>query len=432
ITHNYPFSIVGTFDNPAGFAASLSAGFTFCLALIGKVKRLNYIATIAMSVIGVGIILSQSRAGMITIFSILLIFFYIKFKHKLAKKTIIYFITFILLSLFTIVFVFKRDSAIGRLLIWETTINMIVQKPALGWKNITFESQYMLHQANYFKNHPNSPFIPLADNVTHPFNELLSFLFQFGFVGLIFLFIVLYMIFKERDKKTIIYLLSIFSILSFGCFSYPLRYPFVWVILALCLSKLSNNSDNRKKVYVLNLNTFHKTLPFIIVLFGCYFLIKDVNFEYSWNRTARLSLLGDTNNLMGHYKKLNENWNGNPLFLYNYGAELNFIQENEKSIHILKKCILYWNDYDVQMILGDNYFKLERWDLSAKSYEMASKMCPNRFEPLYMLHQIYVKQGDAKNANIIAKKIMIMDIKIPSSRINFIRKEMEIYLTDKI
>jgi hypothetical protein len=44
----------------------------------------------------------------------------------------------------------------------------------------------------------------------------------------------------------------------------------------------------------------------------------------------------------------------NPLFLYNYAAELNYIGRYEESLMITEECRLGWNDYDVQMLLADN------------------------------------------------------------------------------
>src|SRR5690606_39651373 len=132
-------------------------------------------------------------------------------------------------------------SATGRLLIWATTVNMIAEKPILGWRNVSFPSQYMLYQADYFKNHPNSRFKSLADNVAHPFNEPLLFVFQYGIIGLIVLFILIFAIYKNRNKNSFVFQLSILSILIFACFSYPLRYPFVWLTLSFCFVRLSNN-----------------------------------------------------------------------------------------------------------------------------------------------------------------------------------------------
>lgn len=434
INSDYTFAVVGSFDNPAGIAACLSAGFSFCFPLLGGKKQLNYVVIIVMLLIGISIVLSQSRAGMIAIFTITSIFLYNKFGCKLSRKdrriALISIILISLLLLSTVLF-FKKNSATGRLLIWKTTLNMIIERPILGWRDVSFQSQYMLHQADYFRNHPSSQFKSLADNVAHPFNEFLLFVFKFGIVGLILLFSLFFIIYRKRDKENFAFQLCILSVLIFACFSYPLRYPFVWLILSFCLARLSNNSTKSYFQCEGSIGLVHR-IAIVVLLLPCfYFLIKDIRFEYQWNKIARLSLMGETKTVLRQYEKLNIKWNGNPLFLYNYGAELNFINEYESSNQILEKFELYWNDYDVQMILADNNFNLGRLSVAAKHYESASNMCPNRYVPLYKLHQINIKIGNRIKAIDIAQQILDMEIKIPSTRVNFIKKEMEGYLNDK-
>lgn len=435
INSNKSFAVVGSFDNPAGFAACLSVGFSFCFALLSRKKLLNYIVIIVMLLIGLSIVISQSRAGMIAIFTIISIFLYNKISYKLlGKDKRIEFISvlFISLLLLSTMLFFKKNSATGRLLIWETTLNMIVEKPILGWRNVSFQSQYMLYQADYFKNHPSSLFKPLADNVAHPFNEILLLIFQYGVVGSILLFFLVFTLFRERNEQGFILHLCLVSILIFSCFSYPLRYPFVWLILAFCLARLSNSSTKIYGQYEASISLMHRIAIVVILLPFFHFLIKDVHFEYKWKKTARSSLMGNTESLVGQYEELNTKWNGNPLFLYNYGAELNFIKEYEKSIQILERCETYWNDYDVQMILADNNFNLGRLGVAAKHYESASKMCPNRYVPLHKLHQINIENGNKIEAIDIAQQILDMEIKIPSARVSSIKKEMESYLNDVV
>ncbi|HMR18163.1 MAG TPA: O-antigen ligase family protein [Sphingobacterium sp.] len=434
VDHDYSFAVVGSFDNPAGFAACLAAGFSFCFALLGIRKRLNYIVVSAMLIIGLSIVLSQSRAGMIAIFAVTTIFLYARFSSKLSKKdkriVLLSVVPVSLAVLLAAVWLFKKNSATGRLLIWETTANMITERPIVGWGNTSFQSQYMLYQADYFKNHPDSSFRPLADNVSHPFNEFLLFIYQYGIVGLTLLCGLIFVIFTKRTKEDFVFQLCILSVLIFACFSYPLRYPFVWLMLAFCLARLSDNSTKIYGQYRDDISLIYRVVMVIVLLPGFYFLTKDFRFEYQWNRIARLSLMGETRALLPQYEKLNKQWNGNPLFLYNYGAELNFIKEYERSIRVLKKCELYWNDYDVQMILADNNLNLGKFNVATKYYELASNMCPNRYEPLYQLHQIYVKIGDKTRAVYIARQIVDMEVKVPSLRVNLIKKEMERYLDD--
>src|SRR5690606_31611330 len=128
VNSNYSFAMVGSFDNPAGFAACLAAGFSFCFALLGRKKQLNYMVIALMLIIALGIVMSQSRAGMIAICAVTTIFLYSKFSYRLsgkAKKNVLFGVFLISLLLFSSVLLFKKDSATGRLLIWKTTLDMI-------------------------------------------------------------------------------------------------------------------------------------------------------------------------------------------------------------------------------------------------------------------------------------------------------------------
>lgn len=424
INNNGTFTIVGSFDNPAGFAASLSPGFVFCFTLFGQKRHLNYIAFGAILIIGISIVLSQSRAGIISMFIATVIFLYHKLNYKLSKKVQWWIVSSFLTTsilLFSTLIILKKDSAIGRLLIWETTVNMIIEKPISGWGSDSFRSQYMPHQADYFKNHPNSRFELLADNVTHPFNEYLLLTVERGIIGLVLLFTLIFSIYRKRSEKSIVYQLCILSVLIFACFSYPFRYPFIWLILAYCLAKLSNNSVKIYFQLKWKLYFISKTAIIFILISGFYLLIKDFRFEYKWNEIARLSLSGKTEIVRPQYKELNSEWNGNPLFLYNYGAELNYIRQYTESVLILQKCEKYYNDYDVQMLLGDNYFKMKEWKKAETCYTNASLMCPNRFLSLSQLMNVYDSIGLNDEAIKIAYKIYNKPVKIKSIRVSEIR-----------
>ena len=174
------------------------------------------------------------------------------------------------------------------------------------------------------------------------------------------------------------------------------------------------------------------TIPvyIVLVLFGGYMLAKDISFEYRWNKIAQASLLGKTKEMLPEYERLHRVWNGNHLFLYNYGAELNHIGEHERSNAILRQCLNYFNDYHVQMILADNYFQLEMWHEAKQHYRRAANMCPNRFIPLFQLHQIALRQNDDDEAKRIATAILEMPIKVPSMTVSRIRFEMQQYLRE--
>lgn len=100
----------------------------------------------------------------------------------------------------------------------------------------------MDYQAQYFKEHPDSQFAILADNIKSPFNEYLSVGVQFGILTWVLLIAAgIFLILCHRKHPTkagYVSLLSLLSIAVFSFFSYPFTYPFIWIISALSVSTL--------------------------------------------------------------------------------------------------------------------------------------------------------------------------------------------------
>lgn len=128
--------------------------------------------------------------------------------------------------------------------------------------------------------------------------------------------------------------------------------------------------------------------------------------------------------MLPHYDKMKPQMQHNPLFLYNYAAELNYVGRYEESLILAEECIMIMNDYDVQMLLADNLFNLNNYDEALIRYETAHNMCPNRFVPLFQLFQIYKKLGDTTMMKSIGNVILNKKIKIPSHQIDMIINEV--------
>lgn len=429
LTHSISFfPIIGSYDNPAGFAACLSVAFPLIFSLFGHQNKYQLLAIIAIICIGGAIVLSESRTGIISITTASLIFTYNKQQRRLKKhkKYIFPIFSTIGLAIFLTLLLVKQDSVSGRFLIWQRTYDMIKDKPILGGGDGSFRSNYMNYQANYFIQNTKSEYALLADNVSHPFNEYLLLIANFGIVGIIPLIAIFILLFKLSNIWSP-YMLCLISLGVFSLFSYPLKYPFTWVISAYCLAQISSNSRPIIK-FKFTTRTWFKSSIGLLAIIGLICISKDIIFEYNWNKVAKYALLGKAKKVMPEYEKLYHSWNGNYLFLYNYGAVLNHLKEYAKSLEILDQCTLYWNDYDIQLIIADNYFNLEDWTKAEQHYKLASNMCPNRFIPLYKLHEIYKVKKEYHKAEEMAKKILKKNIKVPSETVNSIVTNMKIYL----
>ena len=91
----------------------------------------------------------------------------------------------------------------------------------------------------------------------------------------------------------------------------------------------------------------------------------------------------------------------NPLFLYNYGAELHVAGLWTASLSILTECVRGLNDMDVQMLLADNYSRLVK---------------------------LYGQTGRDAEARQLAGEIIVKPVKVPSFRVDRMKREMEKYL----
>lgn len=412
------FKIVGSFDNPAGFAACLAAGFPFGLTLLEKSKVWKIIGFISLGVVSIAIILSGSRAGIIAIAIALTVYIAHRYSIFINGKKIYIIVLFVLLTI-GLIFL-KKDSTMGRIGIWNNSIEMIKSRPVLGHGGGSFSSNYMLFQADYFKANPDSNYARLADNVFHPFNEYLLLTIEYGVIGLLLLLGVFITVLFSKHKP-LAPLLCLLCVAVFSCFSYPLRYPFIQVLLAYSLvviSKYSVGSQRNRSITV-------RILMIAMVLLVAVMLIRNILFEYKWGKIAKGLNSINTESTLKSYQDLYDQWNGNSFFLYNYGAVLNKEEHYFSSNVVMRKCIHYLNDYYVQMILGDNYFNMDKLDSARHHYELAHDMAPNRFMPLYCLMELYLKAKNHEKALEIAYIINTKEIKVSSHTITKIRTMAE-------
>ncbi|EFS31327.2 hypothetical protein BSGG_2027 [Bacteroides sp. D2] len=429
VFNNYSrFKVVGSYDNPSGFAACLSASFPYCFSFFNTKKPILLFTGVIISIlIIIAIILSGSRSGILSI--IIVSMLYCGYKRffccsKLIKQVWLCSGMFVLIAIGIILFVIKKDSAVGRILIWSNTLELINDRPLLGYGPCGFTANYMSAQAVYFENNSESIYSQLADNIIMPFNDYLFIAVKYGIIGLLMCLVVAYFVFKESDKLELGHF-CIISIGVFACFSYPLRYPYVLFLLAYSIAISS------KKIGMHNLNIMVKTLLTGILIIGMYMLCLDIRFESKWNILVEMSVLGKTRTLIPEYNKLYKIWNYNPSFLYNYAAVLNKASDFRTSNAVIKECIKYVNDYDIQILLANNYYNLNDLSLAEKYYMNASNMCPNRFIPLYGLFLVNQKRGDQKKCYELASLILNKPIKTMSSTIKNIKREVYVFNKSK-
>lgn len=428
------YRITGSFDNPAGFAATLTAYFPFALYAVQKKQwYFKLLGSVSILAIIIGVALSQSRAGIVALGIITALWIFtllpLKWKQLCKQKIVIASISLVAFLLIGGLYYWKKDSADGRLLIWQCAGQMIAYKPIFGHGIGGFQREYMTYQADYFRNHPDSPYAQLADIVKHPFNEYLLLWVEQGLVGILLWgtigWLLIHTYIRSKNKKeNRPFMLCLLGIAVFSCFSYPLNYPFIRLILVFSAAMIMKDEPHSIQIPTL-ISRIIRPILVIFILGAMGLTTKMFYNEYYWNKIAQRSLAGETRIVMPEYARLYPWMRGDGLFLYNYAAELNYIGEWKKSNELMSECSQLYNDNDVQLILADNCEQLKQYKLAEKHLLLAYQMIPNRFIPLYRLVLLYDKMGEHGKAVNLAHLILKKPVKIPSYEISQIKTEMK-------
>jgi len=418
------FRVTGSFDNPAGFAACLSAGAPFFWYFILKNNPIGKLLTIiTLTTVGLAIAFSASRAGII---SFLLVLLLVGLRYLSFDKTKKILLSVILLSgLLVGLYFLKKDSADGRILIGQCSWEMIKDKPMLGFGPGGFKANYMNYQADYFASHQDSRFSMLADNIDRPFNEYISLLVNYGLLGLTVLLVLILFLWKtyRNNPQSLLNSIAGWCLLSIGVFalfSYPLTYSFVWVVGLTSIFIIMYPKLFYQKVYAFGIPF---ALLLIVIVF--YFGYTRMHAEMQWCDIANKSRLGQTEKMLPQYKILHNQLRKNRLFLYNYAAELNIAGHYEESLRIGYECEKIWADYDLQMLIANNYLQYKQYKQAENHYRKASFMCPVKFTPFYRLYHLYGITGDKENELKMANYIIIKPVKVMSPAILQMKQEVK-------
>lgn len=223
---------------------------------------------------------------------------------------------------------------------------------------------------------------------------------------------------------------TLISIAVFAFFSYPFRYPFTLIMLAISIIILVKKGNyswaNPGSLF------YPKVILIPVVLVYGIATYRQMTDELFWCKIANESLRGKTEQMLPFYVQLHKSLKKNELFLYNYAAELNVVENYDKSIQIALECEQRLADYDLQMLLADNYMCLNLYEEAENHYKKAAAMCPVRFLPLQKLVEVYMKTDRKQKASSLAQMIIDKDVKVHSATINSIKHQMQTIVSKPI
>ena len=329
---------------------------------------------------------------------------------------------------------YKKDSADGRILIWKISLEMVKDKPILGYGFDGFRKNYMNYQAAYLQEKQLPETINnLADDNHHAFNEFLRIIIEQGIIGVIILFIFLttigytiykYKLYIDTVSRTIISCLT--ALLFFSFFSYPLSTFHINALIVILLAGLACSSQDTP-IWKLQIRSISLIIPYSIIFFiSSVYLFSYSKANSDWLNTLKGVYTND-NILEEARKKLS----GNPYFLSTYGKYLNKKKRYSKAASILSQSIKEYPSYYTVMELGISYKAQKKYTEAMHCFYKAMHMIPHKIKPLYFMMELYYDQKDYKSAIQLSNRILCKQPKIRSSELNIILKRT-ILLQEKL
>jgi len=427
--HHLMFDVTGSFGNPGQLGGYLAVCMTVSLCLLVANFREKKIIVSGLllsgSVLqGVGLYLSDSRAGWVGLFVGLTTGIILVRKHEGAKArketsgnkfALSTFRAFALLLVFAVgimfLYSYRPKSADARVLIWRVSCDMIADRPLTGHGAGAFDEKYMLYQAAFFEQHPGSPLALVAGNAGYPFNELLNAVICFGIIGIVLLLFLFWAAFR---KRTPLFQAGLSSWIAFSMFSYPTQ---VFPLLLLGIACLGSIEGDVK---------FSFKLP--RWLYGTTILLLAAVLFPVWRDTAKLKRL--SRELTGSYLNMDEDecsydrMKFNSTFNNYYMVRL----ENQSTELYTDRIEDMFPSCEGYCMKGNYYLATGEREKAEQAFFMASNMVPTLIRPKYFLWKLYVEKGDTVAAKKMAETILNCPLKTESIYTLKVKKEVRKYV----
>lgn len=353
------------------------------------------------------------------------LFFLIKSKSK-----ILIFITIMFVVTGYYLYQLKPQSADGRILVWMSSIEMIKDKPILGFGVGSFRQNYMNYQAQYLATTSNEQFKNLASDTSIAFNEPLKVLAEQGIIGIIILVMLLVSVFRTKNVKFRQEIISLKALLCtmlvFGLFSYPtesILFQIVFFFIIVQLSGLADNqhiADFKVKKYM--------AIALALLAIIVYIPVGSSVFTYM-DSCKKLDKIISCNvidkQIIFRLQELYPRLSTTNEYLSYYGQALNRLREYEQAIPVLEQQGRCFPSSRQRVELGIALHGRGYYDEANEKWIEASKMVPALIKPHYLLAKSYFLQGKKELGCQQAKIVLTKKPKVNTPEIYYMKQEIK-------
>lgn len=449
------FRLTGSFYNPGPYSGYLAAVFPLSLYFILRVSRLkkhswwHYTSVIyGVSVICFVLVLLVLPAGMsrsawlAALISSGWVYWNERLGWKKAKEvwgrykkwvTALSVISIVCLSIGLYgIYLLKKDSADGRLLMSKITTKAILHQPVTGTGLGGFPAAYANEQARYFTSETATQTEQLvAGAPEYAFNEYLQIGLEQGVFGLIvFLLLVGCCFYSGIKNRRIGTTGGLLSLTVFASTSYPLQLPAFWVLLVFllvtCIAEPSSFSLG--KSLSLWVSTASVGIVAALLCFALFYLQQGRYTAYAaWSKAQILYKNSAYAAAVPQYATLYEFLNHKPEYLFEYAQCLHKTGDYQEAVALLERASLLSADPMIHYMIAKNKQELKMYREAEYHLLHGIDILPERIYPYYLLSKLYAAPDyyDPDKLQAAIDSVLTKEPKVETTAIREMRNEVK-------
>ena len=433
------FVVTGSFFNPGPCGIFLAGVFVLAVAMMKKGYRkvgfnlmfVRYVtACVTFGVTLVALVPTMSRAGRIgALVGVMLLY-----RREIVawgntrRRWVIGGGIVGMIVVLMLFYLLKKDSANGRLFIWQNTVSAYWKTPLFGVGIDGFERAFAEAQHDYFEKEKvleqDNRHVEMAGVVESAFNEPLALFLLLGAVGGVLTAMVLFF----KLQRLTAYSCVAVALLVASFFSYTFYIPSIAIVFLFAVAQLPDRRVRGGR-YV---NVLMFGIMGIVVLFFDFREFGRREAYRKWKNNAVYYTWEDYQSVVEEYGKLYPVLKNDFKFLFEYGHSLHKVGRYEESNIMLKRGIRHSADPMFWNIAGNNYLALKQYDQGMTAYLRAYYTCPNRVYPLYLLTKLEAERGDTTMMNYYGRILLGKRPKVPSLAVDEMKFEIRKMLDVKL
>ena len=438
-SNNNLFVVTGTLSNPGPYGGlvaiimSISSGYYQSLkSKVSRFSRIEGIVCLMTICLNVMVLpASMSRAGWAA-FAVAGII--LSIRNGWARRFLsghrgrsVALVTAILI-LSSAAFLIKKESALGRVHMWDIECRAIAERPVTGAGPGRRLWAYGEAQADYFEQENRSWMRKrLAGSPEYTFNEYLGIGMEAGVLAMLISIMTVVMAIITLLGRNSPWGYGLIALSVFAMSSYPLSTTAHSCLLSAMLAVASVPTipfKGRPYAIAYSCTAFIIAMVFLLLIYYPHAKqIRGAEEEWimsrGWLQMHRADLV--ITDAESFYPLLKNDCH----FLYDYGYALFKVGRYEKSIEILSEGAVLSSDPAFHIMTGRTFEALGRHDLAMKEYLHAHYMAPGRIYPLKMLMECQLSARDTISAIRTAEEAIAIPVNERNLTMRRLHSEIE-------